>query len=95
MLWAAVAGNQTETAELMIERNVDVNMPSKVMNDVPTDHSGKFTLCLLDAYDASFQDGWTPLHVAAYFGREDMVRTLLDFGAETEARYLNAYGWRL
>ena len=35
-------------------------------------------------------DGWTPLHVASFFGRLEIVRALLDFGASTNAE--NIYG---
>jgi len=35
-------------------------------------------------------DGWTPLHLAAHFGKEEAVRTLLNKGAEVNARSTNA-----
>jgi ankyrin repeat protein len=34
-------------------------------------------------------DGWTPLHLAAYFGRVDAVRMLLNKGAAVAARSTN------
>jgi ankyrin repeat protein len=35
-------------------------------------------------------DGWTPLHLAAHFGKIDTVRTLLNKGAQVNARSTNA-----
>jgi ankyrin repeat protein len=35
-------------------------------------------------------DGWTPLHLAAYFGRLEAVRLLLNKGASVKARSANA-----
>ena len=35
-------------------------------------------------------DGWTPLHLAAFFGKADTARMLLNKGAEVNARSTNA-----
>ena len=35
-------------------------------------------------------DGWTPLHLAAHFGRAEAVRLLLNKGAKADARSTNA-----
>ena len=35
-------------------------------------------------------DGWTPLHLAAHFGRGDTVRLLINKGADVSARSANA-----
>lgn len=35
-------------------------------------------------------DGWTPLHLAAFFGKADAARTLLNRGAEVNARSTNS-----
>lgn len=37
------------------------------------------------AVEAFAYDGWTPLHLAAFFGRMDAVRILLDRGADLRA----------
>lgn len=34
-------------------------------------------------------DGWTPLHLAAFFGKEEAVRLLLNKGASVQARSTN------
>jgi len=39
-----------------------------------------------DAVRALSRDGWTPLHLAAFFGHPSSVRALLDAGAEPDAR---------
>jgi ankyrin repeat protein len=35
------------------------------------------------------EDGWTPLHLAAFFGKEDAARALLNGGADVKARSTN------
>ncbi len=35
-------------------------------------------------------DGWTPLHLAAFFGSPELINALLDQGAEVDARSGNA-----
>ena len=35
------------------------------------------------------RDGWTPLHLAAFFGRPELAQALLDRGSEIEARSAN------
>ena len=35
-------------------------------------------------------DGWTPLHLAAFFGKDDAARLLLNKGAQVDARSTNA-----
>ena len=37
------------------------------------------------AVDARAYDGWTPLHLAAFFGHLDAARLLLDAGADVDA----------
>jgi ankyrin repeat protein len=39
---------------------------------------------------AHSSDGWTPLHLAAFFGHPDLAKALLDRGADVNARSTNA-----
>jgi ankyrin repeat protein len=36
------------------------------------------------------EDGWTPLHLAAFFGKDDAARLLLNSGADLKARSTNS-----
>jgi ankyrin repeat protein len=43
-----------------------------------------------DARVLRSSDGWTPLHLAAFFGHDDAVRLLIDHGAPLDAHSTNA-----
>jgi uncharacterized protein len=43
-----------------------------------------------DLLTAHSTDGWTPLHLAVFFGHRDLAALLLDRGANVEARSTNA-----
>jgi uncharacterized protein len=40
--------------------------------------------------EARSRDGWTPLHLAAFFGHAELAGALLDRGAQVDARSTNA-----
>jgi ankyrin repeat protein len=42
--------------------------------------------------DAMSADGWTPLHLAAFFGHTKVAELLLDHGADAAARSINSNG---
>jgi ankyrin repeat protein len=42
---------------------------------------------LLEAHSG---DGWTPLHLAAFFGHPELANALLDRGADVNARFTNS-----
>lgn len=39
--------------------------------------------------NAHSRDGWTPLHLAAFFGHAELAKTLIDRGAQVDARSTN------
>ncbi|SDZ43165.1 ankyrin repeat domain-containing protein [Bacillus sp. 166amftsu] len=43
-----------------------------------------------DLVNTFSQDGWTPLHLASYFGKEEAARLLLSLGADIHARAKNS-----
>ncbi|HEX4749153.1 MAG TPA: ankyrin repeat domain-containing protein [Bryobacteraceae bacterium] len=43
-----------------------------------------------DLLDAQSSDGWTPLHLAAFFGHADLAEALIDQGAKVDAKSSNA-----
>lgn len=80
---------QDETAEYLLSLNPQLDLfnasvaghVSAVTNQIDRDKS------LLEAHSA---DGWTPLHLAAFFGHADLARALLDRDADVNARSTNA-----
>jgi uncharacterized protein len=40
--------------------------------------------------EAQSSDGWTPLHLAAFFGQAELAKALIDAGAKVDARSSNA-----
>jgi uncharacterized protein len=42
-----------------------------------------------DLLESHSGDGWTPLHLAAFFGQEDITSALLEAGANVDARSTN------
>ena len=40
-----------------------------------------------ETWDDIDQDGWSPLHMAAYYGKEEVVRLLLARGADIDKTY--------
>ncbi|HEV2201357.1 MAG TPA: ankyrin repeat domain-containing protein [Bryobacteraceae bacterium] len=43
--------------------------------------------------NAVSSDGWTPLHLAAHFGRREAARALMNKGADVSARSVNSMSW--
>jgi ankyrin repeat protein len=56
-------------------------------------HVPQLRACLENDDDSRVRrssDGWTPLHLAAFFGRDDAVTLLIDHGAPLDANSTNA-----
>ena len=79
---------QNEVAEFLLESGVELDIFSASMAGA----TGR--VCQLLAADATLvsaysHDGWTPLHLACFFGNQEAAEVLLAHGANVEARSLN------
>ena len=80
---------QAETAEYLLNLNPKLDVfgacvagqVAAVMNEIDREPS------LLQAHS---RDGWTPLHLAAFFGHSELANALLDRGALVNARSTNS-----
>ena len=80
---------QEETAAFLLEFRPDLDFfeacvagqTAKVMSQIEE------TAGLLQAHNT---DGWTPLHLAAFFGHAELAEALFDKGASIHARSTNA-----
>ncbi len=87
LLVATYAGRR-EIFELFLQRGAGVNLfeasalglKERVVGHVERDPS------LISTYS---HDGWTPLHLAAFFGHRETAGVLLDRGADVNARSRN------
>jgi uncharacterized protein len=83
-LLLAVYYGAEEVKELLLARGVRLNLfEAAAVGDVKA-----LEKLLADAprqVNAYSHDGWTPLHLASFFGREDAARLLLDRGADVRA----------
>ncbi len=80
---------QEEMAEYLLSQNPTMDLFTGCVAGL-----GSYVLRQIDGnrdlLDAHNQDGWTPLHLAAFFGHAELARELLDRGAYTESRSTNA-----
>ena len=80
---------QSETADYLLSLNprLDVfnacvaGLTERVLTEVDQDNS------LLLAHST---DGWTPLHLAAFFGHPELAKGLINRGADVDARSTNS-----
>jgi uncharacterized protein len=84
-LLAAVYAGRREIFTWLLERGVGVSLFEASALGL-----GERARALLEAdprlINAYSHDGWTPLHLASFFGHQDLVALLLDHGADVNAR---------
>lgn len=87
-LMAALYRNRTDMVELLLERGASVSIHEAAALDDADAAAQLLNLepKLLQEYS---HDGWTPLHLACFFGAYDTARLLLERGADVHARSRN------
>ena len=78
-----------DIAQLLLDRGATLDIFAAAMSG--NDERLREILASLPASVSEFsQDGWTPLHLAAFFGQEACARTLIAAGAPVNERGKNA-----
>ena len=82
---------QESIAQMLIDRGAKLDIFSASMAGVETRVVELLAQDrgLINSYSV---DGWTPLHVAAFFGQKEIAEVLLANGADVHARSRNAMG---
>jgi ankyrin repeat protein len=86
---AAKYSHRNDIAALLLEKGVDLDIFAACM-------AGSHTRVVellgqqRDLVASYSHDGWTPLHLAAFFAHPDIVKALLAHGADVHARAQNA-----
>lgn len=82
-LMAALYRGQREVVQLIVDAGAELD----VLAAAATGRCDELIRALRspDAHAAYSYDGWTPLHLAAFFGHVDAARVLLDAGAGVNA----------
>lgn len=85
LLLAAAYAGRREIFQLLLEKGAGVDLFEAAalgLGDRALQIIGR-DASLVDAHS---HDGWTPLHLAAFFGHRDLVALLLDHGADVDVR---------
>lgn len=87
-LMLALYSRREEIARLLVDRGAEVNIwTAAAMGDSSAvERELAANPALIAGYSS---DGWTPLHLAAFFGHKDLVEFLVNRGADVKARSAN------
>lgn len=80
---------QTATADYLLSLHPDLDLFTQCVAGLTSDVLGEIDRdpSLLEAQNG---DGWTPLHLAAFFGHPELAKALLNRGANVDSRSTNA-----
>jgi ankyrin repeat protein len=87
-LMAALYRGHRSVVDALIDFGADVDVFSAAATGRLDDLER--ALAVPDAVSAHSYDGWTPLHLAAFFGQLEATRRLLDAGADVHAVSVNS-----
>ena len=87
----AVYHRQKEIANLLVARGASMSL-AEACAAGEIERVERLLATGESAVDGYSGDGWTPLHLAAFFGHARIVELLLAHGADTMARSINANG---
>ena len=85
LLLAAAYSGRKDLFELLLEKGAGVNVFEASALGL-SDRVGEFLGAEPSLANSYSHDGWTPLHLASFFGREDVASVLLAHGADVNAR---------
>ncbi len=87
-LMLALYARRTELADFLVSRGAEVNIwTAAALGDLAVvERELSANPALIASYSS---DGWTPLHLAAFFGHKELAEFLVDRGADVQARSAN------
>jgi ankyrin repeat protein len=92
-LYEAVRANDSARVQALLEADPTLAIFAAAMQGATqgeTTHLDELLAANRSLVSAVSPDGWTPLHLAAFFGAADAARALLNKGASPSARSTNA-----